>query len=582
MKLLQNKFLVIAIVFLGILILPSVVDVQSSFAFRLGDADPFVNNMWLEPQNPNPGDVVSIHSSIYNQGTQSTKEVTDVVTIGYFINGALIKIQTLQDVRPGEENGIEVSTGPIWEATDGIHIITMILNYHDTLSHLTDNLENNIMQKKYHVGNWKNSSNSLISFETFQEALPNTDNQIVKIFGRINLPENYPEYRTPRIEIEFVDEKNSIQKYSTIVDRNTNSFYWRETIPISNVVVPITVSFSDERYDDFLYRATSNLHPVSLDSNESLLVLNFSEFTNSQTFKNKNFSVIVYDEFYNLVNQTETTQLQDYPIKEVETIQLPASPFKKPEPTTQSNPVFSTIPGEDLLYIILPGDKTYNFEIYSEDTLEYSSLKFLAANNVFNDVIESKHTYDVSLNQNESLFSLKLSDPTNSITFQNSEFIFVVFQDSYDHLFRQISTFEPEVMSYVYAEDFLAVLPANHKYIIEVYMEGRFMTSFETTLTDNATVNKQIFVPDSAQLRFNVTDALGNPLNDVYVESWIYSAISHDNGFTDWIEVMATDNGEPYTAKAIFSDGVVTRTEPFQIKSGESKTVPLIRSESNP
>ena len=85
--------------------------ITPSFAFRLGDADPLINNIWLEPENPEPGDVISIHSSIYNQGTQSTKEVTNVVTIGYFIDGNLVKIFPLTDVRPGVENGIEISTG---------------------------------------------------------------------------------------------------------------------------------------------------------------------------------------------------------------------------------------------------------------------------------------------------------------------------------------------------------------------------------------------------------------------------------------------------------------------------------------
>ena len=194
MKLITSTPAFFLLSFFTVMIFLLSIDTTTSFAFRLGDADPLINNIWLEPENPEPGDVISIHSSIYNQGTQSTKEVTNVVTIGYFIDGNLVKISSLTDVRPGVENGIEISTGPIWLATDGVHTVTMILNYHDTLSHLSDNFENNIMQKKYYIGNWENSPNTLISFDLFQETIPNTQNQIVKITGKIILPENYSKY----------------------------------------------------------------------------------------------------------------------------------------------------------------------------------------------------------------------------------------------------------------------------------------------------------------------------------------------------------------------------------------------------
>ncbi len=483
------------------------IDNTSSFAFRLGDADPLVNNIWLEPENPEPGDVISIHSSIYNQGTQSTKEVTDVVTIGYFIDGNLVKISSLTDVRPGVENGIEISTGPIWMATSGVHTITVILNYHDTLSHLTDNFENNIMQKKYYIGNEQNSLQSLISFDLFQEMIPNTPNQTVKIIGKIILPENYSKHNKPRVTLEFTSEKNSIYKFSAKINQATNSFYWRETIPVSNTIIPVTVSFSDSRYNNSpFYQQTQNLYPVSLDQNESLFVLKSFDSMDSDNFKNQKYTMIIYDESYQLITKYDSNQISDYPIKEIETIQLSASPFDKDVYAVEPNPVLSTSTDGNFLYFILPGDKTYTFEIYSEKKLEYSASKFLEQNKILNDVIGKKSIDNVNLKQDESALSFRLSDPTNLHASRNSEFVIVIWQDSYDNLFKKISKSINNDLILTTDETLLTILPANHKYIVEVYLNGTFLDAFETFLKSKDMITKQISIPEPAHAKFEVLD----------------------------------------------------------------------------
>ncbi len=500
-----------------------------SSAFRLGDADPLINNIWLEPSNPKPGDMISIHSSIYNQGTQSTKEVTDVVTVGYFVDGDLIKISTLADVRPGVENGIEISTGPIWMATDGIHTVTVILNYHDTLSHISDNFENNIMQKKYYVGNWQNPSRTLISFDLFQEVIPDTQNQIVKIIGKIILPESYSKYDTPRIDLKLNGKKGIIHNYPVLINKETNSFYWEKIMPVSNTIIPITTSFSDSRYNNALYHYTLNLYPISLNPNESLLVLKLpnSEFNN---FKNQKFNVVIFDESYQLITNYKTSQISDYPIKKTESIQLPASPFEKDDPVVQPNPVLSTNPDGDLLYIILSGGKSYNFEIYSENSLVYSTSKFLQPNKILNDIIEPKNIYNVNLNQSESLLSLKLADPTNYHTFRNSEFVIVVFQDSYNNLFKRISTYGNDDLVLTH-EDLLTVLPANHKYIVEIYLNGEFVNSFENFLKGKDVITKQIPIPKLTLTKSEIVGGLDDdPLNNITVEKWQHSAITNESG----------------------------------------------------
>lgn len=89
----------------GLSLLASIMSVSDSYAFQVGGADPLIHDMWLESVNPKPGDVISITSTVYNNGTQSTKSVIDIVTVGYLINVYLVKIDDLPDVLPGIENG---------------------------------------------------------------------------------------------------------------------------------------------------------------------------------------------------------------------------------------------------------------------------------------------------------------------------------------------------------------------------------------------------------------------------------------------------------------------------------------------
>ena len=466
------------------------IELPSSFGFFLGDADPMVNNMWLEPANPKPGDMVSINLSVYNLGTDSTKSVTDVVTVGYFINGDLISLDELPDILPGIDNGVRLTSGPIWEVTDGTHTITSVLNYHDTLSHLTDNLDNNIMQKTYHLGDWQNPP-SRISYDLFQEFSPNMKRHIVTINGNVVLPEYFPEYRTPRVNIEFTSEQNLVQKYTAVVDRDTGNFYWRSTLPIFDNSIPITVYFYDERSSQFNYSHTAELHPVTLQNNESLIALKFND--SYFNLSNQNFIIVIYDESYQVVDQINTNQLSNHIIKKFNTSQPSLSSFVEDGYLEKQTSTFRIDPSQNILYVVLPGDKIYNFEVYSENQLEYTSFKFLENNKIITDVIDKpKTTYPVNLNNDESLLAVNMSGLLNSHEFNTSDFEFVFFQDSYEHLYRITSFTEHDDLNFLYDDEFLSILPANHNYIVEIYLEGEFLTAFETFLTNKTVVTQTI------------------------------------------------------------------------------------------
>ncbi|WP_316506665.1 hypothetical protein [Nitrosopumilus sp.] len=343
------KELVFSLVIIGL-----VTSTEDISAFMLGDADPFLNNIWLEPRDPIPGDIVSINSSIYNQGTQSTNSVTDVVTVGYFLDGNLIKIDTLPDVVPGEDNGVKIATGPIWTAIDGIHTITVILNYHDTLSHLTDNLENNIMQKIYYIGDWENP-NPRISAKLFQEYIQDKYNQDIQITGEVDLPLDVLK-SNPKVIIQFDnsdgynDGGNFKQHYTVPIDLDTRSFYFKETLQYFQTTTPITISYFTDRDESYEYKLQT--YPIKLEENNSAWILQES----TDSFRSQKFLVAIYDESYNLIKKIET--------------------YNIPDITTQ-NTVNSFVS------VILPGDQLYNMEVYSEEgNLIYASSKFLHANNV--------------------------------------------------------------------------------------------------------------------------------------------------------------------------------------------------------
>ena len=77
---------------------------------QTNSADLVLNDIWMEPKNPREGEAVSVRGSLYNAGIISTEEVTDVVTVGYIVNGELVEINVLENILPDAENGIEISS----------------------------------------------------------------------------------------------------------------------------------------------------------------------------------------------------------------------------------------------------------------------------------------------------------------------------------------------------------------------------------------------------------------------------------------------------------------------------------------
>ena len=187
--------------------------------------------------------------------------------------------------------------------------------------------------------------------------------------------------------------------------------------------------------------------------------------------------------------------------------------------------------------------------------------------------IDSQTIFPLKLSKEQSGLSIQTrSMPEN---FNNIEFTMVIFQDNYDNLFKKLYL-EKEQSQNLWVDDtFLTSLPANHEYIIEVYLEGRLLTAFQEYFEGNMVINKEIFIPDPAEIRFKVVNELGEPQQNATVNNWIYSATTDEMGFTEWIEVLPTIN-ESYVAKATLTNEQVFWSEPFVVEDGERKVIQII------
>lgn len=399
---------------------------------EINSADLVLNDIWIEPENPKKGEAITVHGSVYNAGIIPSGEVSDVVTIGYIVNGELLELDLLDNILPGIKNGVEISSGPIFDAIDGNYIVTVIINYHDTLSHLRDNPENNIIQKRFHIGN---IIPSLITSDIYQYYDTKTNKQQITIQGELT---NLSQIGLANKEI-IVEIGDSLRE-KTITDAN-GQFSIKTDMPFVNKSIKITS-----------YSETDSFFPSS-------------------------FSQMIY------------------PLK---------------------------------------------------------------------------------LNKDQSALGLEIIPSSSKYDFENPTFTISIFQDSYDNLFKKISTNEYDKQNFITDDIFLTILPANHEYIIEIYFEGRLLDAFQAYFASNAVIKKETFVSEPGQIQFKIVNERGEPQNNAIVDNWIYSARSNEDGFTDWVEVLPTITAnEPYIAKVTFPNGRIVWSEPFLVGSDEKKVIQI-------
>lgn len=403
---------------------------------KTSSVDLVLNDIWIEPENPKKGEAVSIHGSLYNAGIIQLEEVSDAVTVGYIVNDEIVEINLLENILPGIKNGVEISSGPTFDAISGNYVVTVIVNYHDTLSHLRDNPENNIVQKRFQIGVSEPSS---ITYDIYQHYDDKTSKQQIKIQGELM---NIFQEKLENKEI-VVDIKGVLQEKIT-TDAN-GEFSFEKEIPFKNELIEIATQLEEK---SFVPSPSQMIFPIKLNSEQSALALE-----------------------------------------------------------------------------IIPNISGSNFE---DQILEI-----------------------------------------------------IIFQDSYDKLFKRISTESYNKQDLNIDNFVLSTLPANYEYIVEVYIGGRILDSFQNYFPNNVVIKEEISISESSQVQFRITNKIGEPQNNVLVENWIYSSTSDEKGLTDWIEVLPTFiESEPYVAKAIFPNDEIVWSEPFQIKENEKKIIHIIKGDS--
>ena len=403
---------------------------------EINSVDLTLIDIWMEPENPKENEPVSIHSSVYNAGVVPSANVSDAVTIGYFVNGDLVEIDLLKNVLPGIENGVEISSGPIFDAIPGNYVVTVIINYHDTLSHLRDNPENNIVQKKFEIiGNIP----SLINYDVHQYYDVSTNTQKIQIHG---------------------DIKNILQE--NVGDRN------------------VVIHIGDIQKNTFTNHDGQFSLDVDMEFNDQLV---------------------------------EVT------------------------PYLEGDQFIPSIP---------------------------------------------QNIFPLKLDKEQSALALEIINDARTNNFENPLVEVALFQDSYDNFFKKITLDKLNYEESLIDNIFLTVLPANHEYIGEIYLEGRFLDAFQSDFVSNNVIKKEILISESAQVKFRTLDSSGKPQSNVPVENWVFTTVSGDDGFTDWIYIIPTVIAkEPYAAKAIFFGENVSWSDEFLIGPGEKKVIEIIQGDTS-
>ena len=315
---------------------------------EINSSDIVLNDIWIEPENPNEGEAVTIHASVYNAGIIPTQDVTDAVTIAYIVNGEIAKINLLENILPGAKNGVVVSSGPVFNALPGTHEITTIINYHDTLSHLRDNPENNIVQKIFQIGT---KLPSIISFDTYQRYDDETNKQQITIQGEVtNILLEKLESQEISIDIEGSEQKK-------IMLDHDGQFLFQTDIEFKDKPIKI---LTHANKNSFLTNQIQEIFPVKMDKGQSALAIEINSQPSKSNLKNSPLTVILFQDNYN-------------------------SLFEKISTDISSDESFTV---ENLFLTTLPSEHMYIAEIYVEGRIVDAFQNYFSNNVVIKKEID--------------------------------------------------------------------------------------------------------------------------------------------------------------------------------------------------
>ncbi len=323
---------------------------------QINSVDLVLNDIWIEPANAKNGEPVTVHGSLYNAGIIPSGKVSDAITVGYIVNDELSEINLVENILPGLENGVEISSGPLFGAMSGNYVITVIVNYHDTLSHLRDNPENNIVQKVFQIGN---SIPSFIVSETYQQYDPKIDKQKIRIQGELtDIFQEKLEGKNIKVIIEGASEGGEI-----LTDQEGKFFYETEIMFQKEIVDVTTHLKENSSVIDF----NQKIFPIKMNDEQSALALEIITDQEEDVFEKNSLTIVIFQDNYDKV------------FKEIST----------------DNHMNESVIIDNFFLTVLPANHEYILEIYKDGRITSASQHYFPNNIVIKDEISIEESAQV-------------------------------------------------------------------------------------------------------------------------------------------------------------------------------------------
>jgi len=275
------KLLIPIVTFLAIIF------VMSAYGYG-GTVELVLTDIWIEPEHPQAGDKVTIFGNVYNAGTDPTENVASVVTAGFIIDGEVRKIVEIGNVKPGAGNEVKISSGPIWNAEWGKHNMTVIVNYHHSISDYIDNPANNIVKKVFSIEPVKESQISLDVSPAYMIPQKNT---LITINGSLADASSGTPLPNQKITIVIGGSKNYF------VTSKDGKFYTTKAFTFSEQRLLVTALFEG----NFPYLASNHTNYVfnlPQSKETSAIVLQIKDPSEKYDFKNLSSEIAIFQDSY--------------------------------------------------------------------------------------------------------------------------------------------------------------------------------------------------------------------------------------------------------------------------------------------
>ncbi len=265
---------------LGLVLL---IPVMSVHAFT-GDVELVVDNVGISPASPKNGEMVSITAEIHNLGSKNTRTFTSMITAAYFVDGDLLHIDEIGNIKPGASNKITIASPPVWKSENGVHDVKVIIDYHDTLNDQYDSPTNNSINKNLLVMPVRSTD---ISVEASPQYLLQGE-KMSRISVSLLDSDSFEFLNDKEIALNFDDNDFVLLTDDMGMISFSNALS-------SHPPVKVIASFGG---DEIYSSSSSSLILYQFPSEvSSALVLKLSD-SNLHDFENNSFEIVIYQDTY--------------------------------------------------------------------------------------------------------------------------------------------------------------------------------------------------------------------------------------------------------------------------------------------